>query len=92
MLPHFLRKDLQDVLGSLQMDGWKLEDNWFAPHFEFRFPSIGRVEYDGVSVQLRNAIEPWYVLGEVPAGGATARYVDSTCRAARGQSDWTGFS
>ena len=78
MLPHFLWRDLQDVLGYLQMDGWSWEDNWFAPHFEFRFPSIGSVEYDGVSIQLRHAIEPWYVLGEEPAGGATARFVDSS--------------
>jgi len=78
MLPHFLLRDLQEVLGYLQVDGWSWEDNWFAPHFEFRFPSIGNVEYDGVAIQLRNAIEPWYVLGEEPAGGATARYVDSS--------------
>ena len=29
-------------------------------------------------VELRRAIEPWYVLGEEPAGSHTARYVDSS--------------
>ncbi len=78
MLPHFLWRDLQSVLFHLQHDGWGWEEAWFASHFEFRFPSIGQVEYDGATIQLRTAIEPWYVLGEEPAGGATARYVDSS--------------
>jgi uncharacterized protein (DUF2126 family) len=78
MLPHFLWHDLQDVLRQLQGDGWEWEDAWFASHFEFRFPSIGHVEYDGVGIELRTAIEPWYVLGEEPAGGSTVRFVDSS--------------
>jgi len=78
MLPHFLWRDLCEVLEFLQQDGWAWEENWFAPHFEFRFPNVGSVNYDGVSIQLRNAIEPWYVLGEEPTGGGTARYVDSS--------------
>jgi uncharacterized protein (DUF2126 family)/transglutaminase-like putative cysteine protease len=78
MLPHFLMRDLQDVLLHLQKDGWKWDDSWFASHFEFRFPSIGSAEYDGVGIQIRSAIEPWYVLGEEPGGGGTVRYVDSS--------------
>jgi uncharacterized protein (DUF2126 family) len=31
-----------------------------------------------LSVELRQAIEPWYVLGEEPSGGGMARYVDSS--------------
>ena len=41
--------------------------DWFAPHVEFRFPVHGRVCYEGVELELRQAIEPWYVLGEEPA-------------------------
>ena len=54
------------------------EHAWFAPHSEFRFPVYGRVCYEGVELELRQAIEPWYVLGEEPGAGGTARYVDSS--------------
>lgn len=78
MLPHFLLRDLRAVLLQLQEDGWAWEESWFAPHYEFRFPFIGQVEYFGVTICLRSAIEPWYVLGEEPAGGGTVRFVDSS--------------
>ncbi|MFN6163041.1 MAG: DUF2126 domain-containing protein [Planctomycetota bacterium] len=78
MLPHFLLRDLKSVLFHLQEDGWAWEENWFAPHYEFRFPFIGEVAYFGASICLRSAIEPWYVLGEEPGGGGTVRFVDSS--------------
>ena len=34
--------------------------------------------YDGVTIELRQAIEPWHVLGEEVSGTGTARYVDSS--------------
>ena len=48
------------------------------PHFEFRFPLLGEATYDGVKLELRQAIEPWHVLGEENVAPATARYVDSS--------------
>ena len=55
-----------------------VEPDWFAPHFEFRFPRLGEAAYDGVKIELRQAIEPWHVLGEEASTGGTARYVDSS--------------
>jgi len=78
MLPHFIRRDFADVLDDLNRAGYSFENEWFAPHVEFRYPVLGRVNYLGVDVELRQATEPWYVLGEEPAAGATARYVDSS--------------
>lgn len=78
MLPQYLWRDFQNVLYEMQRDGFELEESWFAPHFEFRFPAIGSVHYDGVHIALRSAIEPWYVLGEEPGGGGTVRFVDSS--------------
>ena len=78
MLPHFIANDFRDVIDDLRRHGYPFEGEWFAPHFEFRYPVLGRVSYAGVELELRQATEPWYVLGEEPAGGATARYVDSS--------------
>ena len=78
MLPHFVRQDFEDVIDELRELGLPLEHEWFEPHFEFRFPCFGRVAYRGVELQLRQAIEPWHVLGEENAPGSTVRYVDSS--------------
>ena len=66
------------MLGDLRAAGFEFEDDWFAPHFEFRFPAHGSVTYRGVHLELRHALEPWITLGEEPGGGGTARYVDSS--------------
>ncbi|MGB0768500.1 MAG: transglutaminase family protein, partial [Phycisphaeraceae bacterium] len=78
MLPHFLWEDLTDVVLDLKDAGMTIEVEWFAPHFEFRFPKIGSFAQRSIEVSLRHAAEPWYVLGEEPAGGGTSRSVDSS--------------
>ena len=78
MLPHWLHKDFDDVLTELGDAGFHFDPGWFAPHFEFRFPLVGQIQVDGVVLTLRNALEPWHVMGEESSGGGTARYVDSS--------------
>jgi uncharacterized protein (DUF2126 family) len=78
LLPHFVWQDFEDVIDELRASRFPLEAHWFAPHFEFRFPFIGDFVQRGVRVELRQAIEPWNVLGEEPGGGGTVRYVDSS--------------
>ncbi len=78
LLPHFVAVDFHDVIHDLRAAGFGFEAEWFAPHFEFRFPKLGRVEPEGVGIELRQAIEPWLALGEEPGAGGTARYVDSS--------------
>ena len=78
MLPCFLQLDLNDVLHDMRNAGYAFDAAWFAPHFEFRFPLIGHINTLGMQLTLRNALEPWHVMGEEGSNNGTARYVDSS--------------
>ncbi len=78
MLPHFVWSDFSDVIEDLQISGYPMKPEWFAPHFEFRFPQFGDLAVKNIHVELRQALEPWHVLGEEAGGGGTVRYVDSS--------------
>ena len=78
LLPHFIVADLNDVVADLNGFGYRFAREWFAPFVEFRFPRFGTVTYDNVSIELRQAIEPWNVLGEEVSTAGTSRYVDSS--------------
>ena len=78
MLPYFIERDFNDVLEETTAAGFALEQEWFAPHLEFRFPRIGTYTLEGIELELRHALEPWHVLGEEGSSTGTARYVDSS--------------
>jgi uncharacterized protein (DUF2126 family) len=78
LLPHFIWLDFEDVISELNQAGYRFELDWFAPHFEFRFPKYGDLAARGIEMELRAGLEPWHVMGEEGSAGATVRYVDSS--------------
>jgi uncharacterized protein (DUF2126 family)/transglutaminase-like putative cysteine protease len=78
LLPHFALADSAEVVADLRAHDIEFDLSWLLPFVEFRFPRIGVTTISGVELELRNAIEPWHVLGEEATTGGTARYVDSS--------------
>jgi len=78
LLPHFVAQDLGDVMADMHSEGYALKADWFAAHFEFRFPKYGDFDARGVHLELRQALEPWHVMGEEGSAGGTVRYVDAS--------------
>ena len=77
LLPWWIAADIRAVTEDLAAHGFPFEAAWVDPFLEFRFPRLGVTNLNGVSLELRAAIEPWNVLGEDAAAGSS-RFVDSS--------------
>lgn len=78
MLPYYIAQDMREVLSMLGAAGYAFEFGWLQPFFEFRFPRYGSVSHNGVTLELRHALEPWPVLGDAAAAIGTSRTVDAS--------------
>jgi uncharacterized protein (DUF2126 family) len=78
LLPTWLWRDFEDVLAHLERSGLPLPADAYRVFLEHRFPVAGALEAGDVRLELRNAIEPWNVLGEETTTTGTSRFVDSS--------------
>ena len=53
MLPHFVAQDIREVIADLNRAGYAFETEWFAPHFEFRYPVFGHAHHAGIDIEVR---------------------------------------
>ena len=78
LLPTWLWSDFEDVLALLAARGLPHPAEAYRAFLELRCPVAGQLQAGSVLLEVRNALEPWNVLGEEPSGGGTSRYVDSS--------------
>jgi uncharacterized protein (DUF2126 family) len=78
LLPYWMWRDFQDVLAFLLARGVSLPSAAYRPFLELRCPLAGRLDAGGVVLEVRDALEPWHVLGEEATSTGTSRYVDSS--------------
>ena len=74
-LPYFLREDTGTVVAYLNQHGFSFADDAFDAQLAFRFPVITTFSTGTAQWTLRQALEPWPVMGEHQG---TGRVVDST--------------
>lgn len=78
MLPHFLWADFVSVREDLAIRGVDLPLLAYSAFLEHRMPVLGTVTVEDVTLELRQALEPWPVLAEQTSPTGTSRYVDSS--------------
>ncbi|HJX19386.1 MAG TPA: transglutaminase family protein, partial [Steroidobacteraceae bacterium] len=78
LLPTWIWRDLEEVLEFLSSRGLPHPAEAYRAFLELRCPVAGQLQAGDVRLEVRNALEPWNVLGEEPAAGGTSRFVDSS--------------
>jgi uncharacterized protein (DUF2126 family) len=78
LLPTWLWRDFEEVIAHLDGAGLPLPAEAYRVFLEHRCPVAGVAQLGDVRLELRNAIEPWNVLGEEVVATGTARFVDSS--------------
>lgn len=81
LLPTVLQADLQAVLSELDQAGLGLAPEPFLAIWEWRFPLLLRWQQGEAWLEVREALEPWPLICDVPReGGFTSRFVDASLR------------
>lgn len=77
-LPAFIWRDLVAVCTDLQQHGLPFDSEWLRPWWNWRFPKFGEFALKSGTLEFRQALEAWPLLGEQPSGTGTIRCVDSS--------------
>ena len=81
LLPTAIWADLEEVLADLEQAGLPLAPEPFQRIWQWRFPLLLQWQEGEAVLQIRQALEPWPLLCDVPVeGGSTSRFVDSSLR------------
>ena len=78
MMHHFVKEDIHEVIDHINNRGVAFDKEWLDIFLDFRFPSYGDININGINMTLRAGIEPWIVLGEEMSSTGTSRFVDSS--------------
>ena len=78
MMHHFVKEDMHEVVNHINDRGVAFDKEWLDIFLDFRFPSYGDININGINMTLRAGIEPWIVLGEEMSSTGTSRFVDSS--------------
>jgi uncharacterized protein (DUF2126 family) len=74
----FVEEDLRRRAGGAARAGYGFDARLVRAALRVPLPEGGRDRVRGMHLTLRNALEPWHVMGEEGAPGGTVRYVDSS--------------
>ncbi len=87
-LPAFVWADLAAICEDLQSHGLPFDVEWLRAPWEFRFPKVGELTVkienrkskikNSLTIEFRQALEAWPLLGESPNAGTVARTVDAS--------------
>ncbi len=82
-LPTFVAEDLATICDDLKQHDIAFDPAWLRPPWEFRFPKLGEFALGDrkageFTIEFRQALEAWPLLGESPNAGTVARTVDSS--------------
>jgi len=77
-LPCILESDLKSILTDLKSIGVQLEIEDYRSHLNRRFPILGTLAHGQSTITIRQALESWPLLSELPSGQSTTRPVDSS--------------
>ncbi len=81
LLPSALAEDLRTILTTLAGAGLPLDSAPFEAIWNWRFPCLLSWSDAEARLELREALEPWPLICDVPReGGFTSRFVDASLR------------